>query len=57
MIKSELLSIRIFSKGFIESRSREIFNINSAMVTNPWTFKIKDLNIVKKLGVFMKNSC
>ena len=57
MIKSELLSIRIFSKGFIESRSREIFNINSAMATNPWTFKIKDLNIVKKLGVFMKNSC
>ena len=56
IINSELLSIRIFGKGFIESRSRQIFNINSAMTTNPRTYKIKDLNVVKKLGVFMKNS-
>ena len=42
MIGSELQSIRIFlvkRKG-----KREIFIIDSVLKTNPWTYKIKDLN-------------
>ena len=34
----------IFSKGYTENRSREMFIINSVVKTNPWTYKIKDLN-------------
>ena len=34
----------IFSKGYTENWSREIFIINSVLKTNPWTYKIKDLN-------------
>ena len=30
----------IFSKGYIENWSREIFIIDSVMKTNPWTYKI-----------------
>ena len=33
----------IFSKGYTENQSREIFIINTALKTNPWTYKIKDL--------------
>ena len=33
----------IFSKGYTENWSREIF-IDSVLKTNPWTYKIKDLN-------------
>ena len=55
-IESELLSIRIFlvkvslntkyknifSKGYTENWWREIFTINSALETKPWTCKSKD---------------
>ena len=34
----------IFSKGYTENRSREIFIIDYILKNNPWTFKIKDLN-------------
>ena len=34
----------IFSKGNTKNWSREIFIIDSALKTNPWTCKIKDLN-------------
>ena len=34
----------IFSKGYTKNWSREIFFINSVLKTNPWTYKIKDLN-------------
>ena len=34
----------IFSKFYTENWSREIFIINSILKTNPWTYKIKDLN-------------
>ena len=34
----------IFSKGYTENWSRETFTINSVLKTNPWTYKIKDLN-------------
>ena len=33
----------IFSKGYTENWSREIFN-NDSLKTIPWTWKIKDLN-------------
>ena len=34
----------IFSKRYTENWSREIFIIDSVLKTNPWTYKIKDLN-------------
>ena len=34
----------IFSKGYYENSSRELFIINFTLKTNPWTFKIKDTN-------------
>ena len=42
----------IFSKGYTESWSREICIIDSALKTNPWTYKIKDLNGERIIGVF-----
>ena len=34
----------IFSKGYTENWSREIFIVNSVLKTNPWSCQIKDLN-------------
>ena len=34
----------IFSKSYTKNWSREIFIIDSVLKTNPWTYKIKDLN-------------
>ena len=34
----------VFGKGYIENWSREVFRIDFILKTNPWTFKIKDLN-------------
>ena len=42
----------IFSKGYTENWSREIFIIDSVLKTNPWTYKIKDLNGEKIIGSF-----
>ena len=42
----------IFSKGYSESWSKEIFIINSVLKTNPWTYKTKDLNGGKKMQSF-----
>ena len=42
----------IFSKGYTENWSREIFIIDSVLKTNPWTYKIKDLNEKKAIGNF-----
>ena len=42
----------IFSKGYTKNCSREIFIIDYALKTNPWTYKTKDLNrekIINKL--------
>ena len=33
----------LFSKGYTENWSREIFIIDSVLKTNPWTYKNKDL--------------
>ena len=41
----------IFSKGYTENWSREI---NSVLKSNPWTYKIKDLNRGKIIGNFYK---
>ena len=38
------------SKSFTETWSREIFIINSVLKTNPWTYKIKDINGAKITG-------
>ena len=38
----------IFSKGYTKNRSREVFLIDSVLKTNPWAYKIKDLNGEKK---------
>ena len=42
----------IFSKGYTENWSREIFIIDSVLKTNPWTYKLKDLNGEKIIGSF-----
>ena len=42
----------IFSKGYTKNWSREIFIIDSVLKTNPWTYKIKDLNGEKVIGSF-----
>ena len=42
----------IFSKGYTENWSREIFIIDCVLKTNPWTYKIKDLNGEKIIGSF-----
>ena len=34
----------IFSKGYTKNWSIEIFVIDSVLKTNPWAYKIKDLN-------------
>ena len=47
MIESEVRITNyknIFSKGYIENWSREVFIIDSVMKTNTWTYKVKDLN-------------
>ena len=44
----------IFSKGYTEYWSREIFIINSALKTNLWAHKIKDINEEKTIGSFYK---
>ena len=42
----------IFSKGYTKNWSREIFIIDFVRKTNPWTYKIKDLNGEKIIGSF-----
>ena len=42
----------IFSKSYTKDWSREIFIIDSVLKTNPWTYKIKDLNRGKIIGSF-----
>ena len=37
----------IFSKGYTGRCSREIVIIDSVLKDNPWTYKIKDLNVKK----------
>ena len=34
----------IFSTGYTENWSRQIFIIDSVLKTNPWTYKLKDLD-------------
>ena len=40
----------ILKKGYTENWSRKIFIIDSVLKTNPWTYKIKDLNGEKIIG-------
>ena len=42
----------IFSKGYTENWSKEIFIIDSILKTNPWTYQLKDLNWEKIIGSF-----
>ena len=42
----------IFSKGYAENWSREIFIIDSVLKTNPWTYNIKNINREKIMGSF-----
>ena len=42
----------IFSKGYTKNWSREIFIIDSVLKTNPWTYKLEDLNREKIIGSF-----
>ena len=42
----------IFNESYTENWSREIFIINSVLKTNPWTYRMKDLNGEKITGSF-----
>ena len=42
----------IFSKGYTEKQSRELLIIDSVLKTNPWTYKLKDLNGEKVIQNF-----
>ena len=42
----------IFSKGYTENWSREIFIIDYILKTKPWTSNIKRLNGEKESGTF-----
>ena len=42
----------VSSKGYFENWSSEIFVTDSVLKTNPWTYKIKDLNGEKIIGSF-----
>ena len=42
----------IFSKGYTKNWSREIFVIDYVLNTNELTFKTKDLNGEKVIGIF-----
>ena len=43
--ESELLIPNSFSKGYTENWLREIFAIGSVLKTNPWTYKLKNLQL------------
>ena len=43
----------IFSKRYTENWSREMFIIDSALKTNPWSYRIKDLNGKKSNRKFL----
>ena len=45
----------IFSRGYNENWSKEIFVIDSLLKTNSWTYKIKDLNGETIIGSFYEN--
>ena len=47
----------IFSKGYTENWSREIFIIVSVLKTNPWSYKINNLNGEKIIGSFYEKNC
>ena len=42
----------IFSKGYTENWSKEISTVDSVLKTNPWTYKLKDLNGGNLIGSF-----
>ena len=46
--------MHIFSKGYTENWSREMFIIDFVLKTNPWTYKIKNLSRKKVIGSFYK---
>ena len=52
MTESELLSIRMFFVKVTLKIGQEIFIINSVLKTNPWAYRIKDLNGEKIVGSF-----
>ena len=47
----------VFSAGYTENWSREIFVIDYYLNINPWSYTINDLNGEKILGIFKKKSC
>ena len=47
----------IYNKGYTGNWSREIFIVNSVLKTNPWTYKIKDLNGEKIIENFNGKNC
>ena len=45
----------IFSKSLTQNWFKKIFVIDSVLKTNPWAYKIKNLNGEKLIGSFYKN--
>ena len=44
MIQSELLRTRILLVNVAQKSEVEVVTVNTVLKTDPWTYKIKDLN-------------
>ena len=47
----------IFSKLYTKNLLKEIFVIDSVLKTNPWMYKLKDLNRETIIGSFYEKKC
>ena len=54
MIEPELQSIKIFLVKFTLKIDGEKYLLSIVLKTNPWNYKIKDLNREKIIGSFYK---
>ena len=52
MIESELLRMRIFLVNVAKKSEVEVVIVNTVLKTDPWTYKIKDLNRENTIGSF-----
>ena len=52
MIESELLRMRILLVNVAQKSEVEVVTVNTVLKTDPWTYKIKDLNRENVIGSF-----
>ena len=52
MIESELLRMRILLVNVAQKSEVEVVTVNTVLKTDPWIYKIKDLNRENVIGSF-----